>query len=75
MLPVVTVLTRSEQCSPPPNMKDLAHFTNINGSVCLNFQCYHADVNTGQTCVNDNTLYEGTADDGTPFAYVISRDK
>lgn len=56
-------------------MKDLAHFTNINGSVCLNFQCYHADVNTGQTCVNDNTLYEGTADDGTPFAYVISRDK
>lgn len=56
-------------------MKELAHFTNINGSVCLNFQCYHADVNTGQTCVNDNTLYSSENDDNTLFYYVISRDK
>lgn len=56
-------------------MKELAHFTNINGSICLNFACYYADANTGQTCVNDNTLYEGESDDGVPFAYVVSRDK
>jgi hypothetical protein len=31
-------------------------------------------VNTGQSCIFDNTWYEGIADDGTTFSYMVSRD-
>lgn len=71
----VQLLIATEQCQPPPNAKELAHYTNVNGSICLNYTCYHADVNTGQTCFLDVTRYEGTSDNGQLFYYLVSRDK
>ncbi|GMK56585.1 hypothetical protein CspeluHIS016_0304250 [Cutaneotrichosporon spelunceum] len=65
---------RDDQCQPPPNQKDLASYLNVNGSICLNFQCYYANVEIGQPCVFDNTWYSGQADDGTTFSYMVSRD-
>lgn len=32
-------LTRADQCKPPPNMKELATYLNVNGSICLDFTC------------------------------------
>ncbi|KAL1412561.1 hypothetical protein Q8F55_000308 [Vanrija albida] len=63
---------RDDQCQPPPNSKDLAGYLNVNGSICLNFT--YSDAQVGQTCVNENTLYTGTNDDGVQFAYIVSRD-
>ncbi|BEJ13514.1 hypothetical protein CspHIS471_0306880 [Cutaneotrichosporon sp. HIS471] len=65
---------RDDQCQPPPNQKDLASYLNVNGSICLGFQCYFANVEIGQPCIFDNTWYEGIADDGTTFSYMVSRD-
>jgi hypothetical protein len=31
--------THAEQCQPPDNAKDYATYLNVNGSICLNFQC------------------------------------
>lgn len=33
-----------------------------------------SDRDTGQSCVFDNTWYQGMADDGTTFGYMVSRD-
>ncbi|EJD52746.1 hypothetical protein AURDEDRAFT_158477 [Auricularia subglabra TFB-10046 SS5] len=66
-------LNRDDQCAPPPNVAELASFpNNVNGSVCLNFQCMWANVTEGQPCVIENTPYIAyTAD--AEFAFVISR--
>lgn len=65
---------RDEQCQPPPHREGLATYLNVNGSICLNFQCYWANVSAGEGCIVENTQYISTADDGTQFSYVVSRD-
>ena len=34
-----------------------------------------ANATVGQTCVNDNTRYTAYQDNGSPYAFVVSRDK
>jgi len=53
-------LNRDDECQPPPNAGQLADKrfgTNVNGAVCLNAQCYWANITSGQTCVVENTPY------------------
>jgi len=63
LLPVGSTcqLNRDDQCQPPPNYAQLAdtagHGVNVNGSVCLNFQCMYANVTSGNSCVIENTPY------------------
>lgn len=63
-----------DQCAPADNWKDYASYLNVNGSICLNFQCYWANGTAGQSCINDNTYYEDTADNGVTFSFMVSRD-
>lgn len=35
----------------------------------------YANVTVGQTCVNDNTVYTAYKDDGSAYAFIVSRDK
>ncbi|WWD20420.1 hypothetical protein CI109_104896 [Kwoniella shandongensis] len=65
---------RDDECQRPPNYKDLAGYLNTNGTACLNFTCYLADVTLGQTCVNDNTPYTAYNDEGAAYAFIVSRD-
>jgi len=65
---------RDDECQPPPNSKELAGYLNVNGSVCLNFTCYYANVTAGQTCVNENTAYTAYTDSGSEYVYIVSRD-
>ncbi|OWZ51965.1 hypothetical protein C356_02159 [Cryptococcus neoformans c45] len=65
---------RDNECQPPPNWKQLNGYLNTNGSVCLDFTCYYANVTVGQTCVNDNTVYTAYRDDGSAYAFIVSRD-
>lgn len=70
------VLTQcTDQCAPSSNYKDYASYLNVNGSICLSFTCYWANVTAGQPCIVDNTYYEGTSDSNVTFAYMVSRDK
>ncbi|TDL26285.1 hypothetical protein BD410DRAFT_575606 [Rickenella mellea] len=69
-------LNRDDQCAPPPNFKQLANprfGMNNNGSVCLNFQCYWANVTANQPCVVENTAYTGYGADGQEFIDIVSR--
>ncbi|WVQ84452.1 hypothetical protein IAT38_006604 [Cryptococcus sp. DSM 104549] len=65
---------RDDECQPPSNWKELAGYLNTNGSVCLHYTCYWANVTVGQTCVNDNTAYTAYKDDGSAYAFIVSRD-
>ncbi|WRT69837.1 uncharacterized protein IL334_006828 [Kwoniella shivajii] len=65
---------RDNECAEPSNYKDLAGFLNTNGTVCLNYTCYLADITLGQTCVTDNTVYTAYLDDGSAYAFIVSRD-
>lgn len=53
-------LNRDDECEAPPDFKDLAdnkYGRNVNGSVCLDFTCYWANVTVGNPCVVENTPY------------------
>ena len=50
-------LARDDECSPPSNQAELTSSRNVNGSVCLNQICYHADVEIGQACVVENLAF------------------
>ena len=53
-------LNRDDECAPPDDWRDLAddtYGTNVNGSVCLNYQCMWANVTLGQSCVVENVPY------------------
>nr|ODN86763.1 hypothetical protein L203_04013 [Cryptococcus depauperatus CBS 7841] len=65
---------RDDQCAPPPNRKEFAGYLNINGTVCLQYTCYYANLTVGQTCVNDNTAYTAYKGDGSAYAFIVSRD-
>ncbi|KAL7425219.1 hypothetical protein Q5752_000907 [Cryptotrichosporon argae] len=65
---------RDDECQPPTDYKLYAGYLNVNGSVCLNYECYWANITLGQTCVVENTVYTGYEDDGSVYAYIISRD-
>ncbi|WVQ66202.1 uncharacterized protein L199_004381 [Kwoniella botswanensis] len=65
---------RDNECALADNYKDLAGFLNTNGSICLNFTCYYANVTLGQTCVTDNTAYTAYLDSGAAYAFIVSRD-
>ncbi|KAF9793073.1 hypothetical protein BJ322DRAFT_1032885 [Thelephora terrestris] len=70
-------LNRDDECQPPPNAKELAdqsgHGLNVNGAVCLNFQCMWANVTLGLPCAVENTAYisYGAHDE---YIDVVSRD-
>ncbi|KAK1923443.1 hypothetical protein DB88DRAFT_491269 [Papiliotrema laurentii] len=65
---------RDDECQPPPDFKQWAGYLNVNGSICLNYTCYWANVSVGQTCVNDNTRYTAYQDNGNAYAFIVSRD-
>ncbi|KAK8849788.1 hypothetical protein IAR55_005124 [Kwoniella newhampshirensis] len=65
---------RDDECERPPNYRDLAGYLNTNGTICLSFTCYLANVTLGQTCVNDNTPYTAYNDNGDAYAFIVSRD-
>ncbi|WVR07924.1 hypothetical protein IAU60_004967 [Kwoniella sp. DSM 27419] len=65
---------RDNECAPPENYKDLAGFLNTNGTICLKFQCYLANVTLGQACVYDNTAYTAYQANGDAYAFIVSRD-
>ncbi|EJD02985.1 uncharacterized protein FOMMEDRAFT_123111 [Fomitiporia mediterranea MF3/22] len=53
-------LNRDDECVGPDNWRDLADDKfglNVNGSVCLNFQCMWANVTVGLPCKVENTAY------------------
>lgn len=53
-------LNRDDECAPPDNFRDLTDDKfglNVNGSVCLNFQCMWANVTVGLSCAVENTAY------------------
>ncbi|CAD6571551.1 MAG: hypothetical protein TREMPRED_000313 [Tremellales sp. Tagirdzhanova-0007] len=65
---------RDDECRPPPNAGQLAGYLNVNGSICLNYECYWSNVTVGQTCINDNTPYTAFTASGGQYAFVVSRD-
>ncbi|KAJ7594785.1 hypothetical protein C8J56DRAFT_821765 [Mycena floridula] len=69
-------LNRDDQCLAPPNFQELADDSNrglnFNGSVCLNNQCYWANVTENDPCVVENTAYIGYGGDGE-FIDIVSR--
>ncbi|ODO03578.1 hypothetical protein L198_02426 [Cryptococcus wingfieldii CBS 7118] len=65
---------RDDECAQPDNWNDLAGDLNTNGSICLQYTCYYANMTVGQTCVNDNTAYTAYRDDGSAYAFIVSRD-
>ncbi|ORX37634.1 hypothetical protein BD324DRAFT_680542 [Kockovaella imperatae] len=65
---------RDDECQPPPNYKQLAGFLNVNGSICLNFTCFYANVTLGQNCKIDNTVYTAYTAAGSEYAFIVSRD-
>lgn len=70
-------LNRDDECQPPPDSKQLAdklgHGLNVDGAVCLNFQCMWANVTLGLPCVVENTAYisYGANDE---YIDIVSRD-
>lgn len=70
-------LNRDDECQPPPNAKELSdksgHGLNVDGAVCLNFQCTWANVTLGLPCVVENTAYisYGAHDE---YIDIVSRD-
>ncbi|ORY34638.1 hypothetical protein BCR39DRAFT_513745 [Naematelia encephala] len=65
---------RDDECSPPPDQKLYAGYLNTNGSICLNYICYWANVSVGQTCVDENTAYTAYTATGSSYSFIISRD-
>ncbi|KAJ7598957.1 hypothetical protein C8J56DRAFT_915474 [Mycena floridula] len=69
-------LNRDDQCQPPPNFAELADTSNrginFNGSVCLNNQCYYANVEENDVCVVENMPYIGYGGIGE-FIDIVSR--
>jgi len=65
---------RDDECQPPPNAEQLSGYLNVNGSICLNYLCYYANVTIGQPCVVENTPYVGYTDAGGAYSYIVSRD-
>jgi len=79
LLPVGSAcqLNRDDQCQPPPNSAQYAdtagHGANVNGAVCLNFQCMWANVTIGSSCVIENTPYTYYGPH-TEYIDIVSRD-
>ncbi|KAI4522153.1 hypothetical protein K525DRAFT_199469 [Schizophyllum commune Loenen D] len=73
----VCQLARDEQCSAPPDWRDLASPYNANGSICLHSTCTfcrYANATLGQSCVTDNTTYVDLDPDGSQYVTLVSRD-
>jgi len=69
-------LNRDDECEAPPNFKTLANSEfgqNVNGSVCLNFQCMWANATLGSTCVVENTGYIAYGPNNQEFIQIVSR--
>ncbi|OCB90650.1 hypothetical protein A7U60_g2085 [Sanghuangporus baumii] len=70
-------LNRDDECEAPPNWRDLADDKfglNVNGSVCLNFQCMWANVTVGLNCVVENTPYIIYGTNNQEEIDIVSRD-
>jgi len=67
-------LDRDDECAPGPDAKDLSGYLNTNGSVCLNYQCYYANVTLGQACVDENMAYVSYSSNGGEYLVIVSRD-
>ncbi|KZO93102.1 hypothetical protein CALVIDRAFT_503437 [Calocera viscosa TUFC12733] len=69
-------LNRDDECLPPasPLAEQLSSERNVDGAICLNFQCLWANVSLGQGCEVENTVYTGYYPGGGTFYDVVSRD-
>ncbi|KAI0789953.1 hypothetical protein C8Q75DRAFT_793063 [Abortiporus biennis] len=66
-------LNRDDQCTGPPQWKQLSSNQNFNGSLCLQSTCWYANATLGQRCINDQTTYTDIGPDGQQYTNIITR--